>query len=115
MWRKYANNDKGFCLHFEMDYDPDFFKDITRVSYADELPAINLLSIDLPEQMKILSTTKRKKFRIENEYRLLKHSSGLHQYKRGCLTGLTFGAFNKNPQELINVLRDYYNAKIEIV
>ncbi len=114
MWKEYGDNDKGFCLCFETEHDEAFFKDLTKINYSKKLPTVNLLAKNLAKEMETLTTTKLTKYIPENEFRLFKHSFGLHQYNRQCLVGISFGKFNTNRKELLNIITENYGSHIDL-
>lgn len=114
MWRKFANNNFGFCLCFDTEYDSFFFKELYDVSYKTELPTVNLMNDNLAKQMEIYSLTKRKKYIEEDEQRLFKHSTGLHKYKRESLREIRLGKFFKDPESFENMINKYYKHDILI-
>jgi hypothetical protein len=114
MWEEYGKNNTGFCLCLESYNDPIFFKDLTKAEYCEnDLPKINLMSNNLEQQMKILSVSKRQIFNQEKEYRLFKHSSSLHEYRKESLVGVSFGKFCKSRIEIIEILKANYD-RIEL-
>jgi hypothetical protein len=91
MWDEYADKNRGFCLCFETIEDPIFFKDIIEISYKKELPRINYDSDDLVKELIVNYTTKLDDLNYEEEFRLFKHNSGLHKYKKISLKGIVLG------------------------
>ncbi|TXD50716.1 DUF2971 domain-containing protein [Polaribacter sp. IC063] len=97
MWKNkdYGYNHKGFCLCFETDNDPVFFKDFEKINYEDELPKHNLLCSEKErkEELKKNFTTKLKdKFSYEEEYRLIVNNKpGLYEYNKFSLIEIYLG------------------------
>ena len=114
MWKKFAKNHSGLCLCFETDFDKDFFKELYPVVYEKKLSMIDLMDKDLPSQMKKYTTTKRIKFKPEDEIRLFKHKSGLHKYKSESLIEISMGRFFKDCKNLENMITTFYNHEILI-
>ncbi|MCF6278869.1 MAG: DUF2971 domain-containing protein [Flavobacteriaceae bacterium] len=72
LWTSYANNHKGICLQFNMEYDKAFFDGIRIVKYFKELN--NIEFTPLIDEYKVMEVFFRKdiNWSYEKELRLLK-------------------------------------------
>jgi len=120
MWKNndYGANHKGFCLCFETNNNPDFFKDLTKINYEDKLSKYNLLCSEKEraEELKINYTTKSKnKFSYEEEYRLIiNNNPGLYKYNKVSLIEIYLGKdiILADKKNIFSVLKEVYNDDV---
>jgi len=91
IWTNYANNHKGICLQFNLEYDETFFNGMCLVKYLKELNHIEFTpSID---EHKINDIFFRKdiNWSYEKELRLLKDKIGKINFNRKSLRNIVCG------------------------
>jgi hypothetical protein len=114
MWKKFAEKHSGFCLCFDTEIDINFFKELYPVNYMSELPTIDLNNTNLAKEMESYSLSKREKYTPEDEIRLFKNSSGLHNYKKECLIEITLGKHFENKKIFESKIREKYHQSLNI-
>lgn len=120
MWENehYGNNHKGFCLCFETENDPVFFKGISKINYENKLPKHNLLCSekDRAEKLKINYTTKLKdKYSFEEEYRLIVNNNpGLYEYNLSSLVEIYLGKniTRTDKESIFSIITEVYKNNV---
>ena len=95
MWSHYAGHHKGFCLEFRTDSEP--FRKIQQVTYAETMPACDLVPIICENRtdqlVRDLFCTKSIDWKYEREWRALHRETGTaYTYPAEALTGIYFGS-----------------------
>lgn len=122
MWgnKDYGHNHKGFCLCFETDNNPVYFKGITKINYENKLPKHNLLCSekDRAEELKINYTTKlRDKYSFEEEYRLIVNNTpGLYDYSPSSLIEIYLGKniSRTDKESIFSIITEVYNNNVYV-
>jgi hypothetical protein len=122
MWKNedYGHNHKGFCLCFETDNHPVFFKDLTKINYENKLPKHNLLCSekDRAEELKINYNTKlRDKYSFEEEYRLIVNNApGLYDYSPSSLIEIYLGKniSRTDKESIFSIITEVYNNNVYV-
>jgi hypothetical protein len=111
LWANYANNHKGLCLQFNIDFDKDFFSSIGLVKYVDELKKIEFSPFDEESATDMIFFRKANNWSHENEIRLVKEVKGKLNYKRKALRNVIIGFNSENTftNKVINAVADNYD------
>ncbi len=111
LWAYYANSHRGFCIEFDSEelvekniYDKKYFLE---VSYSKRPPQLGLEYLDKRDEdlIKIigkLAGTKSKKWKHEEEVRLITDKKGIHSYNHKAIKAIYLGV--KMPDEHKNML-----------
>ena len=93
MWGHYGDGYRGFCLEFQTQCD--LFKKAREVKYVNQIPAIDIVSLIVEENINhvdLLYCTKSGNWRHEKEWRLIHEKVGiLYCYPTEALTAIYFG------------------------
>ncbi|KAB0675579.1 DUF2971 domain-containing protein [Aeromonas caviae] len=115
MWGHYSGKYTGFCLEF--DTKNDLFKKAKKVTYVDNMPKLNVLSVygegrrgDIIE----LFCTKSKSWEYEKEWRCIHNEAGTaYTYSADALTGVYFGPkTNSHMVEVICLILQGQNSNV---
>lgn len=106
LWANYANNYKGVCLQFNINYDQKFFDNLLPVTYVSELQKIEFKPITQENGLIDLLYHKLDQWMAEKELRLIKSDLGKHFYRPEALRNIIVG-FNADD--------DYVNQLIDAV
>jgi hypothetical protein len=94
MWSHYANGHKGLCLEFDTNYSPFHErKYLHQVNYSNSYPKLSVMDIiQSPNEFIKPVTTKFKKWKYEEEWRIIKDKGGEPlEYDPKALTAIYFG------------------------
>ena len=91
MWSHYADSHKGVCIKFDMLSDLDFFMIPIEIVYKDEYPKFDILNSENENLYDSIYKIKANCWKYEEEVRIRKKKSGLHNFNKNCLTDIYFG------------------------
>lgn len=106
MWSHYADSHKGICIEFDVLEDPEFFIFPIKVKYEKEYPKIDFTNV--AETVKIYST-KSIEWSYEEEIRVMKLKTGLHDIKPSAIRSIIIGC--KTPQSDIDKIIDILSSE----
>lgn len=113
MWAHYGNNSKGFCIEYSLEIDGKpvpTAEAFNKVSYVDEYPKIDLLSLTLGNESWRLSQLlmrKEKNWAYENEWRWLSPDGDYTNSHPLPVTSIIIGS--KADQKLIDELKEFFD------
>ncbi|AVR44587.1 hypothetical protein C7S20_04520 [Christiangramia fulva] len=110
LWAEYSKNDKGLCLHFDMNEDKHFFDGWRPITYVNELKKQVFNAITDDEHITELFFKKTKKWSYEKELRVLKDKIGQVKFKPIALKNILIGhkADNDFIDQVIDVVKRKY-------
>ena len=88
MWSHYTDGHQGFCLAFEKDF---YVKKPKKVSYKRKYPLIAFTEKKRKEWPRKLLLTKSKRWKYEEEWRILDRNPGKKPFDETKLFGIIFG------------------------
>ena len=122
MWKKYANENKGFCVGFDTNILFQYVGGGGHVYYEDMLPVIDFVKDDYVEQYLKNTFFKEQKWAFEQEYRLHKRwqqTATIEQRSlklpKECIVVIILGKYmtENNKEEIKGIAKENYpNAKI---
>lgn len=116
MWAHYSEKYSGFCLEF--DTNNELFEKARKVSYTENMPKLNAVSIyvdgERGELINKLFCTKSKSWEYEKEWRCIHAVAGTpFTYPAELLTGVYFGPkVNHTNLEIICLILQGQNASV---
>ena len=121
MWSHYSDGHKGICLEFDITKDKQLklFGQAFQVSYAEDLPSVNIMTIETPEEYKKALLIKSNHWIYEQEERILKPidegGPGRYDFQAELLTGVILGALisPEDRKEIMDCVSNY-PAKIDV-
>lgn len=102
MWVHYSNSHKGYCIEYDFKDLEDFelkfsecnplshMNRFDKVNYSEKLFQISKVAPKYDDMIKFL-LSKSKKWKYEEEYRVITSISGKFTYSNKCLKSVTFG------------------------
>ncbi len=98
LWAHYANSHKGFCIEYDFNLLLNNYSNEKLYNFAvkysnfpPQLSLTNALSKDLFYIVKKISGTKSKRWKYEQEYRIVINKCGIQMYDHKALRGIYFG------------------------
>ena len=90
MWSHYSDYHQGIVIGLNMEIDIPFFISPIRIDYQDQYETLNYLSDPNKSTIDTLKI-KSSQWEYENEIRIYKNNSGLHQIDKKAITEIYFG------------------------
>lgn len=108
LWANYANNHKGLCLQYNIDYDLTFFHNLLPVSYVPELKKKEFKPITQSNGVVDLFYHKLDIWSAEKELRLIKAKPGKDYYNKNTLRNIIVGykASKDYIDKLLSIVND---------
>lgn len=98
LWAHYANSHKGFCIEYDLELLANSYKSFETfsfpVNYTNMPPKYTIRDINKTDKTKVvqkLAGHKSKRWRYEQEHRIVTGSFGEHPYEPNCLKSIYFG------------------------
>jgi len=91
LWANYANDHKGICLQYNIDYDTDFFHNLLPVFYVPELKKREFKPITQPNGIVDLLYHKLDEWSAEKELKLIKGNPVKLQHNKEALRNIIIG------------------------
>lgn len=117
LWAYYADNNKGYCIEYDLEKlkdktrNLDFFS-VADVNYTDNKPVITVLDINSKNVINKMFATKKKRWSQEEEIRLLFDNFGLKKHHQSAITAIYFGCDSSD--ELIeNLISEFDDRDID--
>lgn len=86
MWAHYGNSHKGICFKYDFSRSTDLYKCLYPVHYSDERFTVNSVQEIIP-----ILLQKSKRWKYEEEWRILNLEEGKTPIQKNCLKEIIFG------------------------
>ncbi|TVZ26768.1 Protein of unknown function (DUF2971) [Gillisia sp. Hel_I_86] len=110
LWANYANNHKGLCLQYNIDYDLKFFHNLLPVFYVPELTKREFKPITQSNGIVDLLYHKLEDWSSEKELRLIKDRTGKIYHDRQALRNIIIGqkAEQGYIEKILSIVKNNY-------
>ena len=114
MWGKYANENKGYCIEYDLEKLTDKsknidFSHILNVKYDNTTPILNTNDINSNSLISKMFGIKRTKYSPEEEIRLIFNFDSLKNHHKSAITAIYFGL--KTEEKLIQKFYDKFTNR----
>ncbi|GEC73505.1 hypothetical protein SAMN05443543_104130 [Flavobacterium flevense] len=110
LWASYANNHKGLCIQYNIEYDKEYFSGIRQVEYFKNFEKIKYHPASNPDGFQDVLFKKFHLWSNEFELRLLKVNEGKFHHKKEAIRNIIFGlrASDEFKSEIVEIIRSKY-------